>query len=88
MLIIPSLLFLLFDHFIRLKLSFQETVDDETDNLDVESADACRPQFSNIKKVVGTLDKELAASGFTRKDQESIEQVLICTSYGKEFWNI
>ncbi|KAI5670042.1 hypothetical protein M9H77_19895 [Catharanthus roseus] len=60
----------------RLKLSFQETVDDETDNLDVESADACRPQFSNIKKVVGTLDKELAASGFTRKDQESIEQFM------------
>lgn len=34
-----------------------------------------RPRFSSITKGVGFLDKELAASGFTRKDQEDIEKV-------------
>lgn len=43
-----------------------------------------RPSFSSIAKATGFLDKELAASGFTRREQEQIESVLFtsfCGSY-------
>ncbi|XP_028556465.1 LOW QUALITY PROTEIN: serine/threonine-protein kinase rio2-like [Dendrobium catenatum] len=35
-----------------------------------------RPSFWSIEKSAGFLDKELAASGFTRKDQDEIEKKL------------
>ncbi|KAA8541248.1 hypothetical protein F0562_025145 [Nyssa sinensis] len=57
----------------RFNLSFQEHTD-ECDGSGVESDDRNRPHFSSITKVVGFLDKELAASGFTRKDQGDIEK--------------
>ncbi|PON51778.1 hypothetical protein PanWU01x14_213480 [Parasponia andersonii] len=59
-------------------LSFQEyTVD--ADGKEVET-DECgggggRLCFSSISKDIGFLDKELAASGFSREDQEYIEKV-------------
>lgn len=56
----------------RFNLSFQEDAD-ETDDADI--SEAGRPQLSNIKKVAGFLDKELAASGFTNQDQERLEQL-------------
>lgn len=53
--------------------------------LEVDEADECegsgsgnegsvRPSFSSVAKYTGSLDKELAASGFTRKDQDVIEK--------------
>lgn len=49
----------------------------EFDDPDVDLEESCRPQFSDIKKVTGFLDKELEASGFTRKDQDDMEKVQI-----------
>ncbi|RRT60495.1 hypothetical protein B296_00015053 [Ensete ventricosum] len=46
---------------------------DETE-ADVEEIE--RPSFSSIAKTTGFLDKELSASGFTRKDQDDIEKKL------------
>ncbi|XP_057768017.1 serine/threonine-protein kinase rio2-like [Salvia miltiorrhiza] len=57
----------------RFHLSFDEK-EAECDDSDVELDGSCRPQFSDINKVSGVLDKELEASGFTRKDQEDMEK--------------
>ncbi|OVA18986.1 RIO kinase [Macleaya cordata] len=35
-----------------------------------------RPTFSSIAKSIGSLDKELAASGFTKKDNEDIQKFI------------
>lgn len=58
----------------RFHLTFDEK-EVEGDNSDVELDESCRPQFSDIKKVSGVLDKELEASGFTRKEQDDMEKV-------------
>lgn len=58
----------------RFNLSFEEQPG-ESDGSDVDSDETGRPRFSSIKKVTGFLDKELAASGFSRKDQDDIEKV-------------
>lgn len=55
-------------------MSFQESPDD-IDGSEVDTDENGRPRFSSIEKGVGSLDKELAASGFTRKDQEDMEKV-------------
>lgn len=59
----------------KFNLSFEEhTTENETSDLD--SDESGRPCFSSISKNIGFLDKELAASGFTRKDQEEIEKFI------------
>ncbi len=58
----------------RFNLSFKEHTD-ENDGSDVDSDENGRPTFSSISKLAGFLDKELAASGFSRKDQDDIEKV-------------
>lgn len=63
------LLFLL-----RFLLSFQGQTDDD-DGSEVDTEETVWPSFSSISKSGGFLDKELAASGFTRKDQDDIEEV-------------
>uniref|UniRef100_A0A5B6YSJ7 Serine/threonine-protein kinase RIO2 n=1 Tax=Davidia involucrata TaxID=16924 RepID=A0A5B6YSJ7_DAVIN len=57
----------------RFNLSFQEHMD-ESDDSEVESDEISRPRLSSITKVAGFLDKELAASGFTRKEKDDIEK--------------
>ncbi|XP_022873067.1 serine/threonine-protein kinase rio2-like [Olea europaea var. sylvestris] len=57
----------------RFNLSFEEN-EDESDDSEIDSDEVCWPRFSEIKKVSGFLDKELAASGFTGKDQEDFER--------------
>ncbi|KAG6408452.1 hypothetical protein SASPL_131465 [Salvia splendens] len=57
----------------RFHLSFDKK-EIECDDSDVELGGSCRPQFSDINKVSGVLDKELEASGFTRKDQDDMEK--------------
>lgn len=58
----------------RFNLSVEEQTA-ESDGSDVDS-DEIRPCFSSITKVTDSLDKELAASGFTRKDQDDIEKFI------------
>ncbi|KAG5554788.1 hypothetical protein RHGRI_012370 [Rhododendron griersonianum] len=54
-------------------LSFEEQPE-ESDGSDVDSDETGQPRFSSLKKVTSFLDKEFAASGFTRKDQDDIEK--------------
>lgn len=63
-------------------MSFHESGDDEND-VEVDNDESARPCFSSIAKGAGSLDKDLAASGFTRKDQEDMEKVwkTICCNW-------
>ncbi|CAH9075544.1 unnamed protein product [Cuscuta epithymum] len=65
----------------RFNLSSQENHDDSDDS-EAEMEDEIRPQFSDIEKNFGCLDKELAASGFTRKDQVEIEKFIEVENVG------
>ncbi|XP_068660043.1 serine/threonine-protein kinase rio2-like [Aristolochia californica] len=57
----------------RFKLTFHEEPEDvEGSKSDIDESG--RPSFYSIEKSAGVLDKELAASGFTRKDQDKIEK--------------
>ncbi|PPD88083.1 hypothetical protein GOBAR_DD14984 [Gossypium barbadense] len=51
-------------------LSFEECSDD------IDDDESSRPSFSSITKTAGFLDKELAASGFTRKDEDDIQKFI------------
>ncbi|XP_004228625.1 serine/threonine-protein kinase rio2 [Solanum lycopersicum] len=59
----------------RYNMSFDENEND-SDGLEVDINEVGRPQFSEINKNSGFLDKELAASGFTRKDQDELEKLI------------
>ncbi|XP_022743704.1 serine/threonine-protein kinase rio2-like isoform X2 [Durio zibethinus] len=59
----------------RFNLSFEERSDD-VDDSEVETEESGRPTFSSITKTAGFLDKELAASGFTTKDQDDIQKFI------------
>ncbi|GAV67179.1 RIO1 domain-containing protein/Rio2_N domain-containing protein [Cephalotus follicularis] len=59
----------------RFNLSFKEQRDD-VDGFEVDIDESGRPSFSSISKTAGFLDKELAASGFTSKDQDDIEMCI------------
>ncbi|KAH7663816.1 Non-specific serine/threonine protein kinase protein [Dioscorea alata] len=62
----------------RFNLSGQddEDEDDNDDGSESELESNSRPTFSSITKSSGFLDKELAASGFTRRDQDDIEKYI------------
>ncbi|KAB5515740.1 hypothetical protein DKX38_026388 [Salix brachista] len=59
----------------RFNLSFQVNTDDNEDS-DADTDETGWPSFSSISKSSGFLDRELAASGFPRKDQEDIEKFI------------
>ncbi|KAF3628346.1 Serine/threonine-protein kinase RIO2 [Capsicum annuum] len=59
----------------RFNMSFEEN-ENNSDGSEVEIDEIGRPQFSEINKNSGFLDKELAASGFTRKDQAELEKLI------------
>ncbi|KAJ4825867.1 hypothetical protein Tsubulata_024316 [Turnera subulata] len=59
----------------RFNLSFEEHPTDDDDS-PVETDQAGWPSFSSISKTAGFLDKELAASGFTRKEQDDIDKFI------------
>lgn len=75
------MIFNLFFVFFRFNMSFHECIAD-IDGTAVDTDDSGRPSFTSIAKDTGFLDKELAASGFTRKDQEEIAKVLCCMKHG------
>ncbi|XP_031403060.1 serine/threonine-protein kinase rio2-like isoform X1 [Punica granatum] len=59
----------------RFNLSFEEQAD-HSDSAEEDAEDSSRPCFSSINKTAGFLDKELAASGFTRKDQADMDKFI------------
>lgn len=70
---------------LRFNLSFQESIDD-IDGSDEGRDEAGKPSFSSIERSAGFLDRELAASGFTRKNEEDIQRVLCfsCSMWDEE----
>uniref|UniRef100_A0A803LX78 Serine/threonine-protein kinase RIO2 n=1 Tax=Chenopodium quinoa TaxID=63459 RepID=A0A803LX78_CHEQI len=67
------------------KLTF-ELQSDEADGTDVNTDEnESRPSFSSILPISGSLDKELAASGFSKKDQENLEKFIEGTSKDSDF---
>ncbi|CAJ2677926.1 unnamed protein product [Trifolium pratense] len=61
----------------RFNMSFQESIDDNDDS-DKGKNEAGKLCFSSIDKSAGVLDKELAASGFSKKDDEDIQRFIEC----------
>ncbi|XP_031403183.1 serine/threonine-protein kinase rio2-like isoform X2 [Punica granatum] len=59
----------------RFNLSFEEQAD-HSEVAEEDAEESSRPSFSSINKTAGFLDKELAASGFTRKDQANMDQFI------------
>jgi len=55
-------------------MTFQESIDDN-DNSNEGRDEAGKLCFSSIDRSAGFLDKELAASGFGKKDEEDIQRV-------------
>jgi RIO kinase 2 len=60
----------------RYHLSLKVKPEESDDDSDEDSDESNRPRFSSISTVTGFLDKELSASGFTRKNQEDIERFI------------
>ena len=48
---------------------------EEQDGSESDGEGNTRPSFLSVKKAAGSLDKELAASGFTRKEQVEMDKV-------------
>nr|AFK48199.1 unknown [Lotus japonicus] len=59
----------------RFNLTFQESIDDIDDSDEGKDEDG-RPCLSEIDRGTGSLDRELAASGFTKKDAEDIQRFI------------
>ncbi|XP_038697927.1 serine/threonine-protein kinase rio2-like [Tripterygium wilfordii] len=59
----------------RFNMSFSQRTDDSEDS-DADADESDRPSFFVIARTAGFLDKELAASGFTGKDQHDIEKFI------------
>jgi RIO kinase 2 len=59
----------------RFNMSFQESIDDNDDS-DKGRNEAGKLCFSSIDKSAGVLDKEVAASGFSKKDEEDIQRFI------------
>lgn len=64
--------------FLIFRFNYFEESKEHDDSLDVDTDESVWPSFSSISKTAGFLDKELAASGFTRKEQDDIEKVGEC----------
>ncbi|XP_062228008.1 uncharacterized protein LOC133926219 [Phragmites australis] len=58
----------------RFNLSSEKS--EEQDGSETDGEDNGRPSFLSIQKAAGSLDKELAASGFTRKEQVDMEKFI------------
>ncbi|CAH2064404.1 unnamed protein product [Thlaspi arvense] len=58
----------------RFNMTFQEDRD-ESDETEVEVDENSRPSFYDITKDANALDRELEASGFTKKEQNDLDKV-------------
>ncbi|CAL0320203.1 unnamed protein product [Lupinus luteus] len=59
----------------RYNVTFKEIIDD-IDGSDEGRDEGGKPSFSEIERSDGFLDRELAASGFSKKDEEHIQQFI------------
>lgn len=55
-------------------MTFQEDKD-ESDEKEVEVDENSRPSFYDITKDANALDRDLEASGFTKKEQNDLDRV-------------
>lgn len=70
----------------RFKLTY-ELLSDEADGQDLNMDENSRPTFCSILNGAASLDKELAASGFTKKDQDNLERFIEGTCKDSESGN-
>jgi RIO kinase 2 len=71
--LIQCAIFIGISFLVRFNLTSEKN--EEQDESETEGEDNGRPSFLSVKMVAGSLDKELAASGFTRKEQVEMEKV-------------
>ncbi|KAL6614403.1 hypothetical protein ACP70R_036673 [Stipagrostis hirtigluma subsp. patula] len=62
--------------FFRKRFNLSSEKNEEQDGSETEGEENGRPSFFSIQKAAGSLDKELAASGFTRKEQVEMEKFI------------
>ncbi|KAL6840066.1 hypothetical protein ACP4OV_029876 [Aristida adscensionis] len=62
--------------FFRKRFNLSSEKNEQQDGSETGDEDNDRPSFLSIQKVAGSLDKELAASGFTRKEQVEMEKFI------------
>lgn len=61
--------------FLPVRFNLKSEKAEEQDESESDGEGNSRPSFLSVKKTAGSLDKELAASGFTRKEQVEMEKV-------------
>ncbi|KAF0917726.1 hypothetical protein E2562_021224 [Oryza meyeriana var. granulata] len=62
--------------FFRKRFHLSSEKCEEQDGLDIDDDENGRPSFLSVQKAAGSLDKELAASGFTRKEQVEMDKYI------------
>lgn len=62
--------------FFRKRFHLSSEKCEEQDGSDIDDDENSRPSFLSIQKAAGSLDKELAASGFTRKEQVEMDKYI------------
>ena len=68
-------LFLIGIPFLPVRFNLTSEKNEEQPGSESDDEGNSRPSFLSVKKAAGSLDKELAASGFTRKEQVEMEKV-------------
>ncbi|WVZ67888.1 hypothetical protein U9M48_016905 [Paspalum notatum var. saurae] len=62
--------------FFNKRFNLTSEKNEEQDGSESDGEGNSRPSFFSVKKAAGSLDKELAASGFTRKEQVDMERYI------------
>ncbi|CAL4946242.1 unnamed protein product [Urochloa decumbens] len=62
--------------FFNKRFNLKSEKNEEQEESDSDDEGNSRPSFLSVKKAAGSLDKELAASGFTRKEQVEMEKYI------------
>ncbi|CAO2182096.1 unnamed protein product [Urochloa humidicola] len=62
--------------FFNKRFNLKSEKNEEQEGSDSDDEGNNRPSFLSVKKAAGSLDKELAASGFTRKEQVEMEKYI------------
>ncbi|OEL36700.1 Serine/threonine-protein kinase rio2 [Dichanthelium oligosanthes] len=62
--------------FFRKRFNLMSEKNEEQDGSESDGEGNSRPSFMSVKKAAGSLDKDLAASGYTRKEQVEMEKYI------------
>ncbi|CAO1942570.1 unnamed protein product [Urochloa humidicola] len=62
--------------FFNKRFNLKSEKNEEQEGSDSDDEGNSRPSFLSVKKAAGSLDKELAASGFTRKEQVEMDKYI------------